>query len=112
MIDIKAAVAAARHPLASYDGLIPREELARHIQLILTDRSELSAGREFGIMSPLTWRLADLFAKHAFLVSGLGWGGMPLHAVEKDIAEGRLIKLSIEDMPPDDCGCQCLLYTK
>lgn len=94
-------VAAARHPLASYDGLIPREELARHIQLVLTDRSALSAGREFGVMSPSTWRLADLFAKHAFLAGGLGWGGMPLHAVEKDIAEGRLIKLLIEDMPPD-----------
>ncbi len=48
-------------------------------------------GREFGVKSPSTWRLADLFAKHAFLVSGLGWG-MPLHAVAKDITE-RLIEL-------------------
>jgi len=93
-------VAAARHPLAEHQGLIPREELARHVQLVLTDRSDLSAGREFGVMSPSTWRLADLFAKHAFLVSGLGWGGMPLHAVAKDIAEGRLIELSIQDIPP------------
>jgi DNA-binding transcriptional LysR family regulator len=90
-------VAAARHPLAAHQGLIPREELARHVQLVLTDRSDLSAGREFGVMSPSTWRLADLFAKHAFLVSGLGWGGMPLHAVKKDIAEGRLIELPIVD---------------
>ena len=74
-------VAAASHPLASYPGNIPREELARHVQLVLTDRSNLSEGREFGVMSPSTWRLADLFAKHVFLVSGLGWGGMPLHAV-------------------------------
>lgn len=93
-------VAAARHPLASHRGVIPREELARHVQLVLTDRSDLSAGREFGVMSPSTWRLADLFAKHAFLISGLGWGGMPLHAVAKDIAEGRLIELSIQDIPP------------
>ena len=93
-------VAAARHPLTEHHGLIPREELARHVQLVLTDRSDLSNGREFGIMSPTTWRLADLFAKHAFLISGLGWGGMPLHAVKKDIAQGRLIELSIEDIPP------------
>ncbi|TAX26815.1 LysR family transcriptional regulator [Rhizobium leguminosarum] len=93
-------VAAAQHPLAERQGLIPREELARHVQLVLTDRSHLSTGREFGVMSPSTWRLADLFAKHAFLISGLGWGGMPLHAVAKDIAEGRLIELSIEDIPP------------
>jgi DNA-binding transcriptional LysR family regulator len=93
-------VAAANHPLAAHRGLIPRDELARHVQLVLTDRPDLSAGREFGVMSPLIWRLADLFAKHAFLLSGLGWGGMPLHTVGKDITEGRLIELSIQDIPP------------
>jgi DNA-binding transcriptional LysR family regulator len=92
-------VAAASHPLASYRGTIPKAELARHVQLVLTDRSSLSEGREFGVMSPSTWRLADLFAKHAFLVAGLGWGGMPLQTVAKDIAEGRLVELSVEDVP-------------
>ena len=52
-------------------------------------------------MSPATWRLADLFAKHHFLLKGLGWGGMPLHAVRKDLEEGRLSALPIEDVPPD-----------
>ena len=51
-------------------------------------------------MSPSTWRLADLFAKHHFLLSGLGWGGMPLHAVQQDLDAGRLAALSIEDVPP------------
>jgi DNA-binding transcriptional LysR family regulator len=91
-------VAAREHPLALIDGIIPKTELAKHIQLVLTDRSELTVGREFGVMSPLTWRLGDLFAKHAFLLKGLGWGGMPLHAVKQDLVEGRLVKLSIEDM--------------
>ena len=93
-------VAAHDHPLASIKGAIPKSELARHVQLVLTDRSDLSKGREFGVVSSSTWRLADLFAKHAFLLSGLGWGGMPLHAVSRDIAEGRLVELSIEDVPP------------
>ena len=43
-----------------------------------TPKPPLTAGREFGVMSPLTWRLGDLFAKHAFLLKGLGWGSMPL----------------------------------
>ena len=93
-------VAAQDHPLAFFDGIIPKAELAKHIQLVLTDRSELSAGREVGVMSPSTWRLADLFAKHAFLVNGLGWGGMPLHTVAQDIANGKLVVLQIEDVPP------------
>jgi DNA-binding transcriptional LysR family regulator len=79
---------------------VPKELLAKHTQIVLTDRSELSAGREFGVMSPATWRLADLFAKHNFLLSGLGWGGMPLHTVQKDLDAGRLAALSIEDVPP------------
>ena len=94
-----AMVAARAHPLAAVDGVISRPELSRHVQLVLTDRSNLSDGRELGVMSPLTWRLADLFAKHAFIRSGLGWGGMPLHVVKGDIDDGTLVVLQIEDMP-------------
>ena len=93
-------VAARDHPLAKYEGTIPKSELAKHVQLVLTDRSSLSKGREFGVMSPSTWRLADLFAKHAFLLNGLGWGGMPMHVVQDDLAAGRLVELQIEDIPP------------
>jgi len=91
-------VAAHDHPLAKIKGTIPKSELAKHVQLVLTDRSSLSKGREFGVLSPSTWRLADLFAKHAFLLNGLGWGGMPMHAVKDDIANGKLVELSIEDV--------------
>jgi DNA-binding transcriptional LysR family regulator len=94
-------VASKDHPLGKFQGVIPQPELAKHIQLVLTDRSELTAGREFGVMSPLTWRLSDLFAKHAFLLKGLGWGGMPVHAVGQDIADGKLVGLQIEDLPDD-----------
>jgi DNA-binding transcriptional LysR family regulator len=94
-------VASHDHPLAQYQGVIPKLELSKHVQLVLTDRSELTAGREFGVMSPFTWRLSDLFAKHAFLLKGLGWGGMPVHAVLQDINDGRLVKLQIEDLPDD-----------
>ncbi|HEX3398005.1 MAG TPA: LysR family transcriptional regulator [Steroidobacteraceae bacterium] len=92
-------VAAREHPLAAQRGAISRAELTKHVQLVLTDRSDLTAGRDLGVMSPLTWRLGDLFAKHAFLLKGLGWGGMPLHAVKQDLAAGRLVALSIEDLP-------------
>ena len=91
-------VAAPDHPLAFVKGTIAKSELVKHVQLVLTDRTALSEGREFGVMSPQTWRLADLFAKHAFLLNGLGWGSMPVHAVERDLREGRLVKLSIEDV--------------
>ncbi len=95
-------VAASDHPLAKYEGTIPKSELAKHVQLVLTDRSKLSKGQEFGVMSPSTWRLADLFAKHAFLLNGLGWGGLPVHVAQNDLTAGRLMELRIEDLPPDE----------
>jgi DNA-binding transcriptional LysR family regulator len=92
-------VAASAHPLAAIVGVVPKSELAKHVQLVLTDRSDLTRGREFGVMSPLTWRLSDLFAKHSFLLKGLGWGGMPLHTVAQDLQDRKLVKLQIEDLP-------------
>jgi DNA-binding transcriptional LysR family regulator len=94
-----ALVTSPRHPLASYRGHIPAAELSKHIQLVLTDRSTLSQGRDFNVLSPKTWRLADLGAKHAFLRAGLGWGGMPAERVEADIADGSLTKIAVEDAP-------------
>src|SRR6266852_1103154 len=43
-------VAARDHALTSYRGKIPKEVLGKHTQIVLTDRSELSSGREFGVM--------------------------------------------------------------
>jgi DNA-binding transcriptional LysR family regulator len=93
------AVAAPGHPLAQYGDRIPRQVLAKATQLVLTDRSDLLAGRDYGVISPHTWRLADLSTKHAFLRDGLGWGGMPLHMVEQDVADGRLQILDVDELP-------------
>ncbi|AWB49372.1 LysR family transcriptional regulator [Gemmobacter aquarius] len=92
-------VAAPDHPLAAYPGPIPRTELARYVQLVLTDRSALSSGNDYNVVSPSTWRLADLFAKQAFILRGLGWGSMPSHAVEADIKAGRLVTLDLQEVP-------------
>jgi DNA-binding transcriptional LysR family regulator len=94
------AVASPSHPLAQLTHRIPRHEMAKHLQLVLTDRSDLMSGRDFGVVAPSTWRLADLSTKYAFLKDGIGWGGMPLHMVEKDIASGSLVVLNADDVPP------------
>lgn len=92
-------VVSPTHALARQPFEITADELSRHVQLILTDRTSLSNGRTFGVMSALTWRLADLGAKHAFLKAGFGWGHMPKHMVEKDIADGLLVSLTLQNMP-------------
>src|SRR6266550_8860207 len=94
-----AFVASPTHPLASLKGPIPARVLAQHRQLVLTDRSELSQGKDFGVFSSDTWRLADLGAKHAFLRAGLGWGAMPVDVIETDLANGSLVRIDLEDVP-------------
>ena len=92
-------VVAPTHPLARIEGTVMRAEAGRHVQLVLTDRSSLTRGRDFGVLSPRAWRLADLGAKHAFLRAGLGWGNMPLHMVEQDIDSGALVRIELETHP-------------
>jgi len=92
-------VVSPRHPLGAYEAPIPSSVLREHLQLVLTDRSQLSKGREFGVLSPKTWRLSDLGAKHEFLRAGLGWGGMPCGMVAADIAAKLLKPILVEDAP-------------
>lgn len=89
-------VAAPGHPLAQTEGMIGALAARDHIQLVLSDRSPLTAGRDFGVLSVKSWRLADLGAKHALLLAGLGWGNMPKFMVREDIRRGRLKELKIE----------------
>ena len=92
-------VAAPGHPLTLLAPPIPRGATAEHVQLVLTDRSTRTQGRNFGVMSNKLWRLADLGAKHEFLKAGLGWGHMPLHMVEDDLVQGRLVRIELEPHP-------------
>jgi DNA-binding transcriptional LysR family regulator len=89
-------VVAPAHPLASYKGVIPKSELQKHVQLVLTDRSNLTQGQNYGVFSQNAWRLADMGAKHAFLRAGFGFGHMPRSMVEDDIASDRLRAVRIE----------------
>lgn len=91
-------VAAPDHPLARMEPIMPGA--ARdHIQLVLSDRSPLTQGRDFSVVSARTWRLADLGAKHALLREGVGWGNMPLPMIEADLASGALVRLAMPDHP-------------
>jgi DNA-binding transcriptional LysR family regulator len=105
-------VVSPAHPLASLRGTIPKAVLRKHVQLVLMDRTELTAGRDYAVVSPLTWRLGDLGAKLAFLRSGLGWGHMPLHMVREDIDAKTLARIRVEDVPGNASLPMKLAYRK
>ena len=91
-------VAAPDHDLARMER-IPPGAGRNYVQLVLTDRSPLTEGRDFSVMSPRTWRLADLGAKHALLREGIGWGNMPLPLIQPDLVAGTLKRLAMPDHP-------------
>ena len=93
----RAAVAAATHPLAvlARSGEpLTEAELADHVQIVVPDPSPLTEGRDFGVLSPGTWRVSDNATKHALILAGIGWGSLPLWLVERDLAEGRLVRIA------------------
>jgi DNA-binding transcriptional LysR family regulator len=92
-------VAAPTYPLAQVEGLVLRSLASQYVQLVLTDRSTLTSGRNFGVMSAQIWRLGDMGAKLAFLRAGLGWGYMPLHMVADDLTSGKLVRVALEPHP-------------
>lgn len=91
------AVAAPTHPLAVAEGLLSVAVLADHLQIVVEDPSSLTEGRDFGVLSPGTWRVGDLQAKRALIRAGLGWGRLPGWLVERDLAEGRLARIGGRD---------------
>jgi DNA-binding transcriptional LysR family regulator len=92
-------VVAAQHPLATHRGQIPLAILAEHIQITHIDLSDVSGSYEPRLKIPRVWRLSHLGAKLAFLRAGFGFGGMPLPAIEADLASGALVEITTEDAP-------------
>lgn len=94
-------VAAATHALAlaaraaPAEGGIDAAALAEHVQVVLEDPSALSDGRDFGVLSPRTWRVTTQEAKQALIRAGAGWGRLPLWSVQRELDEGLLVKLPI-----------------
>ncbi len=90
-------VAGRDHPLASIRGPVPTRALATAVQIVLSERSDVGVDDQ-GVLSPRTWRVADLSTKHAMLLRGLGWGNLPEHLVRNDIRAGRLTALRLESL--------------
>ena len=86
-------VCAPSHPLAAISGQIPREELGRHIQLVVTDNQPDAEKTQQGVAGERQWLVNDLGAKHDLLRGSLCWGHMPRHMIAEDLANGTLVEI-------------------
>lgn len=91
----RAAVAAAHHPLAQADRPLGTSMLADHIQIVGEDPSALTGKRDYGVVSPSRWRVADNITKKTLILSGVGWGSLPLWMIQRELREGDLVRLPV-----------------
>lgn len=89
-------VAARNHPLAAIDRPLTLGDVREEVQLVVTDASGLTKGRDFNVLSYKTWRISDIATKHQLIRAGLGWGGLPASVVQDDLLNGTLVHLDLE----------------
>ena len=90
-------VVASDHRLAKEPSPLAREVIERHVQLVITDRTPLTAGFQGNVLGRRIWRFADMSTRLQYLLDGFGWCYMPAHLVEAHIAAGRLTRLDIAE---------------
>lgn len=88
--------AAVQHPLAQLGRRIELRDVREEVQLVVTDASGLTQGKNFNVLSYKVWRVGDIATKHQLIRGGLGWGGLPAALIREDLASGRLVALDIE----------------
>lgn len=89
-------VATPDHPLARMTGPVPLADLREHTQLVVTDPSQRTRGRDYSVFAFRIWRLTDMHTKHLMIRAGLGWGGLPRWMIAEDLKQGRLVELDLE----------------
>lgn len=92
------AVVAPGHPLAALGRAATPDDLAPHVQLVLSDPVD-PGGANYGLVGARRWRFVDLGRRQDFLMAGFGWCRMPAHLVAPAIAAGQLHPFEIVDDP-------------
>ncbi|WP_421784152.1 substrate-binding domain-containing protein [Kiloniella litopenaei] len=80
---------------------LTKEDLHGATQVVVTDRSRNRDERKYGILeTSVPWRVNDFLTKKQIILSGLGWGRVPLHMIGDELASGDLVPLSSSDFGP------------
>ncbi len=86
--------------IARLGGIRTVAEMQSELQVVVAD----TVGGDFEQSRDVTpggrrWTVSDFATKKAILLSGLGWGGMPLHLIQNELDQDRLAPLTVEGFP-------------
>ncbi|MBO9436408.1 LysR family transcriptional regulator [Ruegeria sp. R13_0] len=93
-------VASAEFPAAQKSGVRSRREMQTYTQVIVSG----TGGRDFDqsrdvLSGSQRWTVSDFEAKKSIIKAGLGWGGIPEHMMEDELASGALVPLNVDGFP-------------
>jgi DNA-binding transcriptional LysR family regulator len=88
-----------------------QENLADISQIIISDKNK--NGASFGLLDEgKKWRITDANFKREIIMAGLGWGHLPLHTIEREIKEKKLVVLEFNDIHPRDLDIHLIRLKK
>lgn len=93
MVEIYGVVSPS-HPLARHGGQIPTMVLRNSLQITNRSFGEGDEASDVSVNSSRIWRVSGLLAQIDLLRRGLGWGYLPSHVADVEVAAGRLARLN------------------
>ncbi|EAQ67233.1 transcriptional regulator, LysR family protein [Marinomonas sp. MED121] len=96
---LKLVTVAAPHFLENQiQRIIPQVELKNRPQVLIEDSGSLHPiERSNVIPNGQRWTVNDYMIKQKLIVSGLAWSRLPYHMVEKELREGSVEMIEVED---------------
>jgi DNA-binding transcriptional LysR family regulator len=79
---------------STQDGAAAVEHLGQR-QIVLSGTEAPEATPDQGVISPHIWRVPDIKSKYDLILRGFGWGMLPAHLVDADLAAGVLDQLAL-----------------
>lgn len=90
----------AKPGFCSLEKSLTATEMKEYVQIVARD-SGLKGHAQGDSITYVgrSWQVSDHIAKKELIIAGMGWGRVQEHLVEKELADGRLIPLEIENFP-------------
>ena len=91
-------VAAPHYVKEQTQRVIPQAELKNRPQVLIEDSGSMHLIERVNIIpNGQRWLVNDYMIKHKMIVSGLGWSRLPYHMVEKELKEGVVEMIEVEN---------------
>lgn len=82
-------------PILKSGKKVTLDDLKSFPQIIVQDSGQNPTAQHFGVLEGARrWYVKDVDTKAKIIINGLGWGRLPAHKVEKELACGDLVELT------------------